>query len=213
MLCRASLVVGAALCGLCDVTLASPSKFLIEHSFDGEKFEKRGEVTLRSAGGTQASISQPFVQGHADTLYEQAVNGRDYYVRIRRADDPEETAVQSFISACSFYQSAMSDTMHLYLDQNDRPQSVHLSSTGKCKATIKKKKITKIKTSFVIRRGDAGPMPFVDDYIEALKKQQEGGGEEQKGFFQRYWMYIVPVYIFLMLNSRGGDGGGGGGGS
>eukprot|EP00037_Helgoeca_nana_P032487 m.414098 g.414098 ORF g.414098 m.414098 type:complete len:215 (-) comp29241_c0_seq1:80-724(-) len=202
--CAVGGVVAVLVAG---VSSAGPSKYILEYSLDGQTFEKRGDVTLRSLGGTQATISQPFEQAHATKLYEHADKGGDYIVRVRKEDDPEEFAVQTFVSACSYYQSGMSDSVALYLDENDRPQSIQVSSTGKCKATMKKKKITKLKSNLVIKRGDTGPMPFVDAYVATMKKRQSEGGEEERGFFSKYWMYIVPVYLMIILSQAGGGGG------
>eukprot|EP00035_Acanthoeca_spectabilis_P039607 m.63705 g.63705 ORF g.63705 m.63705 type:complete len:224 (-) comp9675_c0_seq1:2258-2929(-) len=199
---------------MANVSSAAPSTLVIEYSLDGAAFTKRGEVTLKSSGGNSATISQPFEAAHATSLYEVAEKGGNYILRVRRQGDPEDLAVQSFVSACSYYQSGMSDSITLYLDENDRPQSVQVSSTGKCKATMKKKKITKFRSNFAIKRGDKGPQPFVEEYVAKMEERQNGEGEEQKGFFQKYWMYLVPVYLFILLSQAGGgeDGGGGGGG-
>eukprot|EP00038_Savillea_parva_P028273 m.64126 g.64126 ORF g.64126 m.64126 type:complete len:186 (+) comp8204_c0_seq1:48-605(+) len=122
---------------------AGQSKYALEYSFDGTTFQSRGEVTVQprneNSDRSHVTISQPFDADHAARLYDHAVKGGDYFLRVRRTDDPETLAVQSFVSACSYYQSSMSDSIVLYLDDNDRPQSVQVSSTGKCKAIVKKK--------------------------------------------------------------------------
>eukprot|EP00036_Acanthoecidae_sp_10tr_P020245 CAMPEP_0206312158 /NCGR_PEP_ID=MMETSP0106_2-20121207/13843_1 /ASSEMBLY_ACC=CAM_ASM_000206 /TAXON_ID=81532 /ORGANISM="Acanthoeca-like sp., Strain 10tr" /LENGTH=239 /DNA_ID=CAMNT_0053743445 /DNA_START=113 /DNA_END=829 /DNA_ORIENTATION=- len=189
-----------------------PSKFVLEYSLDGATFTKRADITLRSVGGSQATISQPFDQAHANKVYELSAKGGDYIVRVRRDGDPDDLAVQTFLSACSYYHSGMSDLITIHLDSHDRPQSLQVSSTGKCKATTKKKKIAKFPSKVAIKRGGAGPEPFTDDYVASMRKRQEEGTEAQKGFFQKYWMYIVPIYLVIFLSNSGGEGGGRGGG-
>eukprot|EP00041_Stephanoeca_diplocostata_P004302 m.42793 g.42793 ORF g.42793 m.42793 type:complete len:244 (-) comp15036_c0_seq2:372-1103(-) len=196
--------------------------YVLEHSFGDGSFSPRGTITLRSAGSNQASISQQFNAGDAAKLYELAQIGGNYLLRVSLSGSDQENAgstnaathVQTFVPACAYYQSNMIDSLVLFVDETDQPQSLQISTASPCKATLKKRKIVKMKSHLNVRRSEQGPTPFLEEYLEEAKKKQSEASEPPQGFLQKYWMYLLPVYLFVLMNRvsgapEGGEGGGG----
>lgn len=180
-------------------------------------------MTLKSLSGTSSGATvagqNEQLQSKAAQLHALAQADEDYFVRVSAIVEPspntEDRApqyAQSFVSACAYYSSGMTDSIAIHVDAAGNPQSLSIATPAKCKPSTKKKKITKVKTHATIKRGDPGPVPFLDTVIAEAKKRQQNGDEENKGFLQKYWMYILPVYLIILLNSVGGDEGGAGGG-
>jgi len=191
-----------------------PKTFELEHRFGNKgNFSNRGKIVFKSP--TDVSINQATAPTNAETLHEVSKAGGDYFIRTASTSaDDSSRFVQTFVSACAYYESAMSDNIGLHLNAQGNVQAMSLTVPANCKDPQKKKKIKQIRTRISVKKPETGPTPYVEAYLEALKKKKQDGGEEEKGFLQKYWMYLLPVYLIIVLNSVGGggdDGGGGGG--
>ncbi|XP_052797663.1 ER membrane protein complex subunit 10-like [Mya arenaria] len=198
----------------------------LEHSFDqglDPVFTKRGTLVIKSVQSKRATFSQsaPLSKDDRQLLRSTVDDDGMYRVRIPIRETEEGTVyVSSFTRACAIYESSLSDTLIVSVDQSGEVLGVSMATTGNCEGLqVPTSNLTDWRTRVELSVTVTGPAPDTQSYIEKLKREEQektkGGKSDDRSFFAKYWMYIVPfvIIMFVMQSMDPNQGGGGGGGS
>uniref|UniRef100_T1IXV2 ER membrane protein complex subunit 10 n=1 Tax=Strigamia maritima TaxID=126957 RepID=T1IXV2_STRMM len=184
----------------------------VQHAFDSSldaPFVNRGVIFLKSIRNGLATFNEDsgLSADARENLRTLANENGIYRLRVLiKSDDPTQF-VSTYIKACSLYESRLSDTIILHLDQSGEVLGVSLTTDNMlCNgATVYDSQLMHFNTSVEIRQMENGPVPDTASYIQKLEKEKaekaKGDQTENKSFFAKYWMYIVPVFIFLIISS------------
>jgi len=188
---------------------------VVEHSLDpsgGAVFTRRGVIDINSLKSGAASYTSEISQTDVDKhrLKELAETGGVYRVRVGKwsADGASISYVYSFIKACSLYESRLSNTLTVHIDQSGGLIAATLSSpipycTGHSPSVGE---LGSFNTTVEVQQTVTGPAPDTQAYIQKIEHEKMEKAKGQQGdnrsFFAKYWMYLVPLFLFMMILSN-----------
>jgi len=140
----------------------------------------------------------------------------------RGVDDSNTNYVQSFLKACSLYESRMSDHITIHIDQLGQLISLSITTPSIPYCTHQSystsNDYSQFNTTITVQQTLLGPSPQTQAYIEKMEQEKmekaKGQQADNRSFFSKYWMYIVPMVIFMVMmqnvdpNAAGGQSGG-----
>ncbi|KAF8764168.1 ER membrane protein complex subunit 10 like protein [Argiope bruennichi] len=182
-------------------------------------YEQRGIITYFS-NRNEAIYTEdsPLTSVKIEKLKNLAATDDIYRVKISsKPDDPESSTAFSFTKACAVYESGLSDTLTIALDQSGLPVGIAISASPPfCTASaVSEIKLLNFNTSVNIVPLVNAPAPDTLTYIQRLEqeKAEKARGEQgdNRSFLSKYWMYIVPFLIFVFISGASSPEGQGGG--
>ncbi|GFT54463.1 ER membrane protein complex subunit 10 [Nephila pilipes] len=217
----------------CDDELDGHLSYYVYHSLEPSTskpiYEQRGIITYFS-NRNEAIYTEdnPLSSIQIEKLKKLAETDDIYRVKVSSKllkkshvnalpTDPENGNVFSFTKACAIYESGLSDTLTLTLDQSGSPIGIAISALPPyCTATnVPDVKLLNFNTSVNIVTLANAPIPDTLTYIQRLEqeKAEKARGEQgdNRSFLAKYWMYIVPFVIFVFISGASSPEGQGGG--
>ncbi|XP_015925885.1 ER membrane protein complex subunit 10 [Parasteatoda tepidariorum] len=207
----------------CEEEPDSHVSFYIHHSIESNDsppvYTPRGIVTYFSSRN-EAIYSDEESLTNEDILKLKKLAESDGIYRIKiltKPDDPDEDAVFSFTKACAIYESGLTDTITIALDQSGAPYGIAISAIpAHCIGShVPTSKLMGFNTSINFVTLANGPSPDTLTYIQRLEqeKAEKARGEQgdNRSFLAKYWMYIIPFVIFVFISGAGNPEGQGGG--
>ncbi|XP_060573713.1 ER membrane protein complex subunit 10-like [Ruditapes philippinarum] len=195
----------------------------LEHSFDQDSdpvFTKRGTVVIKSMQTKRATFSQVSSLSSEDRKLLRDVAQQDGIYRIRipiRETGDGTVYVSTFTKACTIYESSLSETLIISVDQSGEVLGVSMAADHYCSGIeVSAANLTDWNTKVEISVSVSGPVPDTQSYIDKIKKDErekaKGNQADNRSFFSKYWMYIVPfvIMMFIMQSMDPQQGGGGG---
>lgn len=195
----------------------------LEHSFDqgvDPVFTKRGTIVIKSMQTKRATFSQvaPLSAEDRRLLKASAQEDGIYRIRIPMRETGEGTVyVSTFTKACAIYESSLSETLLISVDQSGEVLGVSMATDKYCMGIdVPSANLTDWYTKVEISVSVAGPVPDTQSYIDKIKRDErekaKGAQGDNRSFFSKYWMYIVPfvIMMFVMQSMDPQQGGGGG---
>lgn len=205
-----------------DDELDGQSTFFVYHSLEPMSakpiYTPRGTiVAYMSRNEAVYTQDKPISNEEIDKLKTLASTDAIYRIKLLSKPDDVDSSIFSFTKACSIYESMLTDSITLTLDQTGLPIGIAISALPPyCTGTsVADSKLFTFNTSVNMVTLVNAPVPDTQTYIQRLEqeKAEKARGEQgdNRSFFAKYWMYIVPVVIFLFISGASGPEGQGGG--
>ncbi|XP_064480723.1 ER membrane protein complex subunit 10-like isoform X2 [Ornithodoros turicata] len=196
-----------------------PLVFAILHSFESgpeSVYTTRATATVQGLRSGKVTLQQtPLTNSDISKLRKLAEYGGIYRVRV--ADRQHESQVAAtFMKACSLYESKLTDSLTLTLDQSGVLVGVSDFSGHQCQgAYVPDHRLANFNSSFSVSVMKDAPFPDTQTYVRRMEQEKaekaRGENVDNRSFFAKYWMYIVPVLIFLLISGAYNPEGQGGG--
>ncbi|CAL1276073.1 unnamed protein product [Larinioides sclopetarius] len=207
----------------CDDELDGHTTYYIYHSLEPSTakpvYEQRGIITYFS-NRNEAIYTEdsPLSNVKIEKLKNLAATDDIYRVKISsKPNDPESSSAFSFTRACAVYESGLSDTLTIALDQSGLPVGIAISASPPyCTSSVVSDiQLLNFNSSVNIVPLVNAPVPDTLTYIQRLEqeKAEKARGEQgdNRSFLSKYWMYIVPFLIFVFISGASSPEGQGGG--
>lgn len=184
--------------------------FYLYHSMDSvpsSKYFSRGIISVNSL--KQGVFQQDGVLslGEIQQLKKLAKEGGLYRLKAMSKSGENTQTVSTFMKASSLYESGLSDSITLTIDQAGNLIGISATAkTSNCKdiSMPTDSRLSTFNTTVSIISPMNGPMPDTQTYIQRLEqeKAEKARGEQgdNRSFLAKYWMYIVPLLIFLLIS-------------
>ncbi|CAK8688962.1 unnamed protein product [Clavelina lepadiformis] len=184
---------------------------ILEHSFNGEKFVKRGEIVLSDLKGEQATITQdPLSDEEKTALLEASKENRMYKLRVwsqvdgvsSNSNSGEGCWITSYTYAKFLSDSNLSDIITVNMDGLGNVVSLNIgTSLQKSDFVIDNDEFD---TTIEVKVPNQAPVPDTHGFLHKMekeKREKEIQAKEPQTVLGKYWIYLVPVGIFLLMSN------------
>lgn len=188
--------------------------FYIYHSLDSAAsptYSFRGTISVYSL--KQGVFQQDGLMSSQDIfmLKKLAKEGGLYRLKAEsKSGDVITSTVSTFMKACALYESGLSDSITLTVDQAGTLLGVAIAAkSSQCEGNhISDGQLSTFNTSVTVISPMTGPVPDTQTYVQRIEqeKAEKARGEQgdNRSFLAKYWMYIVPLLIFLLVSGASG---------
>jgi len=178
-------------------------------------FTRRGIIEVHAFKTGAAIYSRESVLHDEDKTRLLDLSRSDGLYRLRvgkRTSDHSVPTnyVYTFIKACSLYESRLSETITIHVDQSGGLIAASVSSpTPFCTPGTSHRELADFNTTVEVQQTVNGPAPDTQAYIQKIEHEKmekaKGQQADNRSFFVKNWMYIVPVVLFMMVMSSSVD--------